>query len=1050
MRAVIQLLLVYYVLCTIPLYSQNSNLSQTNKIEFYTPEAASLARKIEYPVSPINGNPDIRIPLYKVQARTTPLEFGLTFSQDEYFRVNTLPGSVGAGWTLDIDFQISRVINGFDDFSNLPEKKGYYYSSLVEANYYMDKPFNRSLNPGSANSRSEFRQMYQGKYDNEPDRFYFKIPGKSGKFYFQKQIDASMKAVCVPYQAVKITYTDGNFTLTDTNGTIYTFIACDKSGISGATLSDYSIISWKCATITNATGIREATFAYGTEYTYNDIYVLNDRAEIYDDFDNCDAQQCQLASVANFWDIMGPKMLKFGGVKEESCFFNEGQSFEHYNNDADRPSSYSKVNQIIKLISEISFSDGGGKIVFHYIDNHILDSIQFNTISNGTYSPYKTIHFYQPTTEVGSTNKSLRYMRTLDSIKVGDEKYKLKYGRQHEGNLVSDFWGYKGFQYSGSGTGAAVNLPKQDVEIKTCAYYPNYIPNHGCVVVPSNLRTNTVSPWSEDVSALDTSLITLLTIVYPTGGRTEFAFGQHRYFDNLNNKKGAGGYRIEKISFFDTETSTSSIREKLYNYIDGFIRREPLLSGDQNNTYTLRTAEFYPQGGGNYPIATARLRTFYPTAIASLSFENGASVNYNTVEEYEKGKTTMAGKTVYKTDLEYYSPTYTSPTDPFPFETEEWDRGLMDEIIQYKYVNGIYEWVQKKKFLYDIQDEPIQIFREKVSLYNEMFFPYGAPTQNNYNSFFDQHAQINHSYGGIRTGYIQNKGFEFYERDELGNVFKQVTTNYYDSPKDLLPTRTEIKNFDGSTSIIHSIYPYNYSNPTSFVQYMIAKNMLQFPIEAVERRNGIIHSGVINTYNSNGTLNQILELKSQIRDSSLFKLSNKNINDYSLITPKFDYLASDCYEATKTYYKYDCYNNPVCILDNKTGQYTTYLSSYRGLYQIAEIVNAHYTTVIDALHSSWDTYTEDKFINEVPKETDPGDIRSGLDNYFYSSNYTGSKPVLINTYYYYPFIGLKWKTDIRGLQTKFSYDTDGRLKEVYYEKNGTKQVVKAYDYNFKK
>ena len=41
-------------------------------------------------------------------------------------------------------------------------------------------------------------------------------------------------------------------------------------------------------------------------------------------------------------------------------------------------------------------------------------------------------------------------------------------------------------------------------------------------------------------------------------------------------------------------------------------------------------------------------------------------------------------------------------------------------------------------------------------------------------------------------------------------------------------------------------------------------------------------------------------------------------------------------------------------------------------------------------------------------------------------------------------------TDPQGLTTYYDYDDQGRLREVYFMKNGTKRTLKYYDYNYKK
>ena len=53
------------------------------------------------------------------------------------------------------------------------------------------------------------------------------------------------------------------------------------------------------------------------------------------------------------------------------------------------------------------------------------------------------------------------------------------------------------------------------------------------------------------------------------------------------------------------------------------------------------------------------------------------------------------------------------------------------------------------------------------------------------------------------------------------------------------------------------------------------------------------------------------------------------------------------------------------------------------------------------------------------------------------------------TYTYLPHIGIKTKTDARGITTYYDYDENGKLTEIYQLNNGKKEVLKFYIYNTK-
>ena len=76
-----------------------------------------MMRYIDCPVSPMTGVPDIRIPLYTIQSGDVTAPIDLLFNINDYTRANQLPGIIGAGWSLSCDYQVSRIVNGLDDFS---------------------------------------------------------------------------------------------------------------------------------------------------------------------------------------------------------------------------------------------------------------------------------------------------------------------------------------------------------------------------------------------------------------------------------------------------------------------------------------------------------------------------------------------------------------------------------------------------------------------------------------------------------------------------------------------------------------------------------------------------------------------------------------------------------------------------------------------------------------------------------------------------------------------------------------------------------------------
>ncbi|MFQ8805397.1 MAG: hypothetical protein ACLR8Y_10165 [Alistipes indistinctus] len=129
--------------------------------------------------------------------------------------------------------------------------------------------------------------------------------------------------------------------------------------------------------------------------------------------------------------------------------------------------------------------------------------------------------------------------------------------------------------------------------------------------------------------------------------------GQHQYRSAYDNQvKGAGGYRIENIRYRDSDATL--VKEKIYKYGAnedgcGIVKNEPYFTQDligetRQSALTIQTVKYYyyydpfSSLGVNdeaYNILTYRKRTFLSGCNQRPSFENGSTVNYAEIAEYE-------------------------------------------------------------------------------------------------------------------------------------------------------------------------------------------------------------------------------------------------------------------------------------------------------------------------------------------------------------------------------------------------------------------------------
>src|SRR5690606_51634 len=136
------------------------------------------SKMVDYPINMNTGVPDISIPFYEINVGGLKLPITLQYHAGG-FKINERSTRAGLGWSLSSDLQITRTVNGKDDFA----PGGYLNNPLVKA-YYP----NYGTCPSCAypSSGAERYLLATGEKDAAPDRFTYNLLGKSGSFYFQK------------------------------------------------------------------------------------------------------------------------------------------------------------------------------------------------------------------------------------------------------------------------------------------------------------------------------------------------------------------------------------------------------------------------------------------------------------------------------------------------------------------------------------------------------------------------------------------------------------------------------------------------------------------------------------------------------------------------------------------------------------------------------------------------------------------------------------------------------------------------------------------------
>jgi len=200
-------------------------------VSIASPNAASLGKYGDIPVSYHTGLPNIDIPIYTVESGSLKLPISLSYHASG-LKVQEQASWVGAGWALNAGGMITRTVVG------APDDRGNASQNYISKGHYSDFGFNSYVGIDVRNTDNNF---YHGFYDGEPDLYFFNFGGYSGKFYYNDD----RTPILVPEQDFKIQtdYTLGpgftGFIITTPDGTRYFF---GKSGNNGGTVPIESTI----------------------------------------------------------------------------------------------------------------------------------------------------------------------------------------------------------------------------------------------------------------------------------------------------------------------------------------------------------------------------------------------------------------------------------------------------------------------------------------------------------------------------------------------------------------------------------------------------------------------------------------------------------------------------------------------------------------------------------------------------------------------------------------------------------------------------------------
>ncbi len=208
-----------------------------------SPTAAALAKYGDIPVSHFTGTPNINIPLFELKSRSLSLPIALGYHASG-IRVEEIPGSAGAGWSLDAGGVITRTVRGLPDDQN---SAGYLYAG------------GDSVHARVPNSMSQgyLEKVNTRLLDGEPDSYFFNFSGRSGQIFFERDESASpykYKPIVSPRQDIRVEFGTQGWVLRTEDGTRYLFNQAEVTQFDSNDPNNQAVTSWYLSRIESATG----------------------------------------------------------------------------------------------------------------------------------------------------------------------------------------------------------------------------------------------------------------------------------------------------------------------------------------------------------------------------------------------------------------------------------------------------------------------------------------------------------------------------------------------------------------------------------------------------------------------------------------------------------------------------------------------------------------------------------------------------------------------------------------------------------------------------
>ena len=944
-----------------------------------SPNVTGLERYGDYPVSMYSGLVSIDIPLYEIKVGNLVVPIKLSYHASGN-KVNDNASFVGLGWSLVGDFVLLRNVRGKSDESDYTNN-----NSLLQQNLPTLQLATSCL---TTQLKSDYNQYVNFGKDVERDIFTYHTPMKSNSF------------VLLPNQGIVwqeadksvFSYTGAlqNPTLTDESGTKYLY---NNPELTVSSLTGSGAFSaWH---LTEIQGVK-ATDKIKFNYQSNSVFTFT--GEIVD------------SEIYNT-DISG---------SDET---NIPVGYQNGYTSTDSPGVSSQ------LLKEIIFPMG--KVVFVPSTNDRLDYLGKSLDRIEVYGYDVTTNFYvlikiytlsYVYKQRSGSSDVVMFLDKVNLVATDNtvlSSYSLNYNTQALPTATSrakDFWGY----YNGQNNNTTL--------IPAFSYVATGYSSN------SNFITYNVGGGNRSVNEVYAKAWVLEKITFPTGGFTTFDYESNRYLDGTVQKL-AGGLRIKQIVSDDGASHTTT---KTYKYGSGESGNGTIRSLAYQNYSTVQRIK-HPSLFPGDPDYFYNVRVFSSSLTHAINANEGSSVTYPIVTEYEDAGAGINGKTIYTFKDDASDDLITIPSNGKSAQRNRyWNRGQLlskvtygtDALKKYELTNT-YSNISTGL-------SPVLgylIGQAQIRLNSTSPNPSGCLVDDDN---FDPANPIIWNYGLVKM--ISSTEQYYDNQDDTKFTTKQSETTY--STTHYQPT--EIKAYVSNSIILGKLlwYPQDFTvipttasvtGEVNALRSLQQSNVLNTVIEEIDYRKDllapappnapylIITGGKFMTFDvatatgstvENAIVPKTVSLTECIWNTFLNADNTINFTPASgLFNPSINTSAIPRNVNHKTRIYFDTYDadGNLTTFHQSDGAITKYIYS---------------TTNNDGLSFVYPT-------NEIQNYVSPNPL--------------GLKALTTNFSFTIPLLGMDTMTDQSGLKTYFEYDTFSRLFQI---KDHNSKIVKKYQYQY--